>query len=415
MKRILVLAIWIWASATARAEKAADWPQWGGPSRNATSPAVGVFGEGSVELRELWRRPGDEGISALIVKAGRIFSLASAEGRHYAFALEADTGEELWRLPLGESELEYGPASTPATDGRRVYLLSPGCKLLALEAASGEQAWQLDFFAAYDIGPMRNGCWTSPILEDGRLVVQVNGAPDKLVVAFDKDSGEEVWSVAGTERAVRSSPSIADLAGRRQVLVYDVTRDALGGVYGLDSRDGAVLWKHRFEDADSFSFDLPIPLNENRLAVLTWNDIRAVEVGREAEGGKTVQLWASRAVNAALQPYNHHALYHDGHIYGFGDVFLVCLDAATGATVWQEKTYGGSLILVDGHLVVLSEAAGLVRVVEATPRGYREKARLEVLNPGALANTPPSFAGRSIYLRNSEEIVALEVAEQGER
>jgi hypothetical protein len=47
--------------------------------------------------------------------------------------------------------------------------------------------------------------------------------------------------------------------------------------------------------------------------------------------------------------------------------------------------------------------------VEATPAGYREKARLEVLNRGARAETPPSFAGRRIFVRNDEEVVAVDV------
>jgi hypothetical protein len=65
---------------------------------------------------------------------------------------------------------------------------------------------------------------------------------------------------------------------------------------------------------------------------------------------------------------------------------------------------------VDGQLVVLSASAGLVRVVEATPEGYREKGRLEVLNRGAQAETPPSFAEGTIFVRNDEEVAAVVVA-----
>jgi hypothetical protein len=110
---------------------------------------------------------------------------------------------------------------------------------------------------------------------------------------------------------------------------------------------------------------------------------------------------------------NLHAVAAGGHVYGFGGEFLVCLDAASGRTVWKEKIYPGSLILVDGRLVVQSQGSGLLRVVAATPAGYRELARAEVFAPGALSQTPPSFAGGRLFLRNSDEIVALEIEAGG--
>jgi len=86
-----------------------------------------------------------------------------------------------------------------------------------------------------------------------------------------------------------------------------------------------------------------------------------------------------------------------------------CVRASDGATVWEERTYPGSVALVDGHLLALSITAGLLRVVEASPQGYRERARLQVLEPGARAETPPSVVGRRIFVRNDEEVVAVDV------
>jgi len=67
---------------------------------------------------------------------------------------------------------------------------------------------------------------------------------------------------------------------------------------------------------------------------------------------------------------------------------------------------------VDGHLIILSITAGLVRVVEATPAVYRERARLEALARGSRAETPPSVAGRRVFVRNDEEAVAVDVEGQ---
>jgi hypothetical protein len=85
------------------------------------------------------------------------------------------------------------------------------------------------------------------------------------------------------------------------------------------------------------------------------------------------------------------------------------VDAATGEVKWKQKVYGGSLILVDGHLVLLAESAGDLRIAEATAAGYREKLRTPVFNPGATCNTGPSWAQGRVFLRNLEELVALEI------
>ena len=77
-----------------------------------------------------------------------------------------------------------------------------------------------------------------------------------------------------------------------------------------------------------------------------------------------------------------------------------------------ENQFGGLGPLVrlsDGHLVVLSQASGEVRVVEATPAAYREKAMLPVLARGARSDAPPSFADGRLFVRSDEEVVALSI------
>lgn len=396
----------------ALAEETAGWPQWGGPQRDGTV-AEGFDGK-EIHLAELWRRPADEGISALVVAAGRVVSLGSVDREDHVFALDARSGEELWRISLGERtyDLDFGASSTPATDGRSVFAVSPGCRLLALEAKSGKTLWERDLKADFELGAMGRGCWTSPLLDGRLLVVQLNGDPGRGVVALDKTSGEKVWRHSAETRGFRNSPSIAEIAGVRQVVVHDIASGGKGGAYGLRLEDGARLWGVHFDAAESYSGDSPIPLPEDRLAVVTWNDFRLIKVHAEGKALAAEPSWAVKTIRAEVQPHNLHAVYHRGHFYGFGGDNLVCLDAATGRSLWQEKIYPGSLVVAGGHLVVLSQAAGRVRIVEATPAGYHEEAALEVFNSGAQADTPPSVDGRRIFLRNSEEMVALEVQGQ---
>ena len=64
------------------------------------------------------------------------------------------------------------------------------------------------------------------------------------------------------------------------------------------------------------------------------------------------------------------------------------------------------MILVDGHLVILANE-GFVVVVQATPEGYREKARVQVLERDGL--TWPSFADGKVFVRNMEQIGAASI------
>ena len=85
------------------------------------------------------------------------------------------------------------------------------------------------------------------------------------------------------------------------------------------------------------------------------------------------------------------------------------LDAASGAVKWTSRTYRGHLTLAGDTLVLLSESAGLVRLIAADPSGYRELAKVQVLRPGARTSTPPSLAGGRIFVRNLDELAAIEV------
>lgn len=410
----VLLAALLVAAGPLRAggEEPAGWPQWGGPLRNAASPATAVFGSGTFRLREVWRRPAGGGISAFATAGGRLFFLAAEGESRYAFALSADTGAELWRVALAPTPavLEFGPASTPATDGRLAFFLSPACELMALAVATGKSVWRHDLKQEFATGPMTSGCWTSPLLAGKLLVVDVDGEPDKRVVAFDKDTGAVIWSAAASVRlSPRTSPAIADLAGVPQVLVHDATDDDGGGLLGLRLADGALLWSLRFKVLNSYSFDMPIALPGDRIAAVTWSDLRVFAIRKQGASLAAVPLWSTHDVRAELQPFSYHAVYYDGHVYGIGGDYLSCLDAETGKTVWKEKVYRSSLILVDRHLVLVPQASGILRIVEATPAGYREQARAAVFPPGEPTDTPASFAGRRLYLRSSEQMVALDV------
>ncbi|MCI0605860.1 PQQ-like beta-propeller repeat protein, partial [bacterium] len=115
------------------------------------------------------------------------------------------------------------------------------------------------------------------------------------------------------------------------------------------------------------------------------------------------ELWKS---NVAQNHFSSSVIYND-HIYGFDQGLLQCIDANSGTEKWKQTGFGkGSLILADGHLIVLGER-GLLALVEATPAGYKEKGRAQVLKGKTW--TPPALANGKLYLRNKKEMICMDL------
>ncbi len=383
----------------------AGWPQWLGPTRDGRAAGASLPASGPLRLKEAWRRPVGVATSGLSVTGGTLVTLDSDEKGAGAIALKAMDGSVLWRTPRDAENLdeERGPASTPAVASDLAYVLSPGCQLRALGIADGKQAWHVDLKAQFGPNP-RRGCSTSP-LGDGDLVIVQTAAPEeKRVVALDRKTGALQWAAKGIARSNYSDPGLRTAGSAREVLVHhtDVTQgDPRGGVTALRASDGELAWSYTLDK--NWSWATPVPIDADRVLVMTWNDAALVKAPAAAAAAGVV--WRSPGLTA----YIGTPVYRDGHLYGIGGDFLRCVRASDGTTAWEERTYPGSVALVDSNLVALSIQAGLLRVIEATPAAYRERARLQTFEPGSRAETPPSVVGRRIYVRNDEEVVAVDV------
>jgi outer membrane protein assembly factor BamB len=91
----------------------------------------------------------------------------------------------------------------------------------------------------------------------------------------------------------------------------------------------------------------------------------------------------------------------------FGPAPMTAVDVKTGEVLWRDRTFAKhSLLYADGKLV-LHDEDGVLALVEANRQGMTVKARAQVFN--SLSWTVPTLVGTRLYLRNREEIVALEL------
>ncbi len=424
---VVALAITLLAAAQLLGDNTlpgSDWPQWMGPQLNGMSPAEGVFGAGEIRLDEAWRKAGGSGYSSLAIAGGKTYLLTTAGGENpkdFLVAYEAASGKELWRRETGPVYLGHdgshdGSIATPTVANGRVYVLTPFGKLHAFDATTGQAGWSKDLVQELKAEEPFYGIGTSPVADGDQLLVLLGGEGGHNLVALDQASGAVRWSVNHAERTSYATPVPATLAGVHQIVV-----PAGDKLYSIDAKSGALLWS--FDGSPNRS---PVIVPGDRILLPQGNatvmlkvanaakaapaeegvDNKESEKGEEGEPGLTVQeLWSSPRMKQSWSP----VIYYEGAVYGFNAGILTCLDAETGELKWRERTFEGSLILVDGHLVVLGLKSGKLHIVKATPEGFQQRLETKVFNPGAASYTPPSFAEGTIFLRNLEEVVALKV------
>jgi outer membrane protein assembly factor BamB len=356
-----------------------------------------------VRLRELWRRPLGSGFSAISIAGARGFTGLSDGGSDFLAAIDLATGRELWRTRLGEAYRGHdgskdGPISTPTVDGSRVFIVGPRGLLLAAHADTGKELWRVDLATDLAAPAPFYGFATSPLVTGGLVVVNAGGEKHNLA-AFSKETGKRVWSVAHAKSVNYSTPALASLGGVTQIVAL-----ANEVVFGVKPEDGSLVWSHPTGWKEETN-RAPVVLPGDRVLLPGGSETKLLQL--KSEGGKWVatEIWKTPRLKGSLSP----TVFHDGHLYGMNGGYLTCLDPATGNVVWRHKVYSGSLILVDGHAVILGDSSGDLRVGRLTPRGYEEKVTRPVFNAGAVSATGPSFQGRRLYLRNVEEAVAFEV------
>lgn len=174
----------------------ADWPTHGGNLANHRFSPLDQIDAGSVsELVPVWvHSTGIEGaLETTPIVVGNTMYVTTAGGR--VLALNAATGEELWQFDPGVevATLCCGPINKGVSVyGDRVYVASLDARLIALDARTGQPVWQTQL-----ADPTRGFSATmAPLAVQGRVYLGVSGERYGIrgfLAAFDAQSGEEIW------------------------------------------------------------------------------------------------------------------------------------------------------------------------------------------------------------------------------
>jgi outer membrane protein assembly factor BamB len=410
------------AAALFRTAGAADWTQFRGPDHDGTSSEkiLTVWPAGG--LRQIWKQPMTDGFSAITIGGSRAFTLETRDvdsaNQEVCVAMDADTGKELWAVPLGIAKYDGGgdsgtqdnkggdgPRSTPTCDDGKVYTYSSRMVLKCMDAANGKQIWACDIKGEHAGHNIHWESAASPLIE-GDLVFVAGGGPGEALLAFNKNDGHVVWK-GQDDNMTQSTPVAATILGVRQVIFFTQK-----GLVSVVPATGDVLWRFPFRYQTSTAIS-PVVCGDIVYCSAAYKvGTAACKISKTADGFAAEQIWQQPATVLA----NHWStpVYSQGYLFGisgqaqYGKAPLVCVEAATGKVMWSQAGFGpGGLTLVDGCVLILSDAGDLV-LVKATPAGYQEVARSHVL-AGKCWNAPSVSNGR-IYARSTREGASLDVS-----
>ncbi len=408
---LVMVCVQAWPSAAETV--VTDWPSFRGPGRDGRSFETGLLETWpDAGPTALWQAALGGGFSGITAADGRVFTLYSRGGRELAAGFDAETGKALWTTDIDRERKDRfgdGPRSTPPVDSGVIYAVSALGRLHALDAASGERVWSRDLHRDFGARVPQFGVSASPIVEGDLLLFNVAGKRDHAIMAFDKTSGEVAWS-AESDLPGYASPVSFTAGGARHAVFFTGT-----SLIAVDPATGTTLWKQPWKTAYDINAASPIFIAPDRLFVSSGHDtgaamfriVGASVTDESAASAKAVTV--ARVVWRTRDMRNHFSssVYHQGHLYGFDNKNLKCIDAETGEDRWRKGSLGhGSLFYADGHLVVLSESGRLL-LVEATPKAYTEKASHQVAS--AKHWTVPTLYQGRLYVRNERDLFCLDL------
>ena len=142
----------------------ADWSQFRGSQRDGTSAEIGLVGTwGEEGPPELWRRDIGAGYSGIVVVGERLYTMDADDQNEFLVALDADSGDELWRRPVGalfENDYGNGPRSTPTHAEGTLYVMSSLGHFSARSVATGEKLWEHDIQEEFE-SPLPNWAFST--------------------------------------------------------------------------------------------------------------------------------------------------------------------------------------------------------------------------------------------------------------
>ena len=377
------------------------WTDFRGPRRDGRydeMPVLPAWPAGGPA--RMWRRPVGGGYASMVVADGRVFTIEQRRGQEVATAYDLATGREAWshgwEALFQESMGGDGPRATPAWDEGRLYVLGAEGELRCLDAASGRKIWSKNILRDAGAQNLQWGMSAAPLVVDGKVIVLPGGPAGKSVAAYDKLTGDVVWTALDDKQSY-TSPMLVTLAGERQILAVSAHR-----AVGLTA-DGKLLWEYPWQTQYDINSSQPLITGSDRfiLSAGYGHGAALVRVVKDGASFRAGRVWE----NTRMKNKFTSSVLYEGHMYGLDESILACMDAESGELKWKGGRYGfGQVMVAGGNVIVLAEDGDLA-LVRATPERHDELTRFHAID-GKTWNHP-AIAHGVLLVRNTTEMSAF--------
>jgi outer membrane protein assembly factor BamB len=320
--------------------------------------------------------------------------------------LDRKTGRTLWQkiareeVPHEGHHPDHGFAShSPITDGISVYAYF-GSRGLHCYDLKGNLKWEKDLGRMQTKNSFGEG--SSPALHGNTLVVNWDHDGDDFIVAFDKQTGRELWRQPRNEETSWATPLIVNAKGGPQV-VTSATRK----IRSYDLATGKLLW----ECAGMSANVIPTPVANHEFVypLSGFRSYALFAIRLDRMGDLTDSDAIAWKVNRST-PYVPSPVLYGERLYFFSNNngILSCFDAKTGKCLIDAER-------VEGLAGVYSSPVGAAGRLYLVGRNgvtvvIRNSDKLEVLATNRLDekfDASPAIAGGELFLRGHEFLYCI--------
>lgn len=391
---------------------AADWPMFRGPTGNGHSAEKKAPIEWGPDKNIKWKAalPGPGNSSPIVVGGNVYVTCAEDNGKKRSlYCLNREDGRQRWvrtihfdkEMPTHKTNPYCG--SSPACDGKRVVVWESSAGLRCYDTM-GKELWKRD------LGEFRHiwGYGSSPILHDGKVILNCGPGKRNYLTAIDLENGETLWETEYTIEGGRKykgswcTPLIVSVDGKDQVLC-----SVLSKVAGYDLETGKLIWSCGGLTGNRGNLVYSSPVIADRVCVAT-GGFRGASLGFKL-GGVGDITEKNRLWRVAENPQSiGSGIFVGGHLYMAyaGPGVLKCLEPTTGRELWTDRLSGscwGSIVHAGGHMYVTSQQ-GTTTVFKPNPEKLERVAENRLHER---SNSTPAISNGEIFLRTFQHVYCI--------
>lgn len=414
----------------------ADWHRFLGPDDDCTTPEsnlIDSFEEtGPVKVWEMLK---GTGYTTPVIVDDKLVMFDRFGDEEVVECFEPETGKPIWRFAYAvEYQDRYGfsngPRASAIIDSGKVYTLGVTSWLTCIDLGSGEKIWQKDLASEFEMASYFFGHGSCPVVHDGKVIVNLGGK-DKAgenicVIAFDQNTGAEVWRTKHEWLASYSSPVVKPLQGKPRLLVLagGESRPPFGGLMCIDPQTGELndVFPWRADKYESVNSASPIVVGDDRVFISECYQIGGAMLKLTPEL-KWQKLWDAPGFNLHWMTPVHE----NGELYGFlgrnePDAYLGSFNIETGAENWKKDIiwdidlnsrkyrmsyFRGSILRADAKYFVLGEMGSLA-IMNLTKEGFEETSRSQLFLARSTWSLPVIHKGLLYISQHEKEFPFLD-------